>query len=126
MGVTFHRAFDMTRDPSRALEDVIALGAERVLTSGGASSAMEGAARIRALIGQAGGRITIMPGAGIDPGHIATLRALTGAEEFHASAKRELASAMRMTNAVLPEMAGGEMSSDVDAVRALVAALGGI
>lgn len=126
MGVTFHRAFDMARDPSRALEDVIALGAERVLTSGGAGSAMEGASRIRALIKQAGDRLTVMPGAGIAPGNIATLRALTDAEEFHASAKRELTSAMRMTNAVLYDMAGGELRSDVDTVRALVAALGGI
>ncbi len=99
MGVTFHRAFDMASDPSRALEDVIALGAERVLTSGGARSAMEGATCIRALIKQAGDRLTVMPGAGIAPGNIATLRTLTGAEEFHASAKRELPSSMRMTNA---------------------------
>ncbi|WP_266182432.1 copper homeostasis protein CutC [Dyella humicola] len=125
MGVTFHRAFDMARDPSRALEDVIALGAERLLTSGGASSAMEGAAHIRALIEQAGDRLTVMPGAGIAPGNIATLRTLTDAKEFHASAKRELPSAVRMTNAVLPEMAGGEIRSDIDTVRGLVAALGG-
>jgi copper homeostasis protein len=125
MGVTFHRAFDMARDPSRALEDVIALGAERILTSGGARSAMEGATRIRALVEQAHDRLIVMPGAGIDPGNITTLRRLTGAREFHASAKSELPSAMRFTHAVLPEMAGGEIRSDVDTVRALVAALGG-
>ncbi len=123
MGVTFHRAFDMARDPSRALENVIALGAERILTSGGARSAMEGATCIRALVEQAGDRLVVMPGAGIDPENIATLRTLTGAEEFHASAKRELPSAMRLTKAVLPDMLGGEKRSDVDTVRALVAAL---
>ncbi|MFC4526834.1 copper homeostasis protein CutC [Dyella halodurans] len=123
MGVTFHRAFDMARDLSRALEDVIALGAERVLTSGGARSAMEGGACIRTLIELAGDRLTIMPGAGVAPGNIARLKALTGAQEFHASAKRQLSSAMRMTSAVLADMASGEIRTDVDTVRALVAAL---
>lgn len=123
MGVTFHRAFDMTRDPSRALEDVIALGAERVLTSGSAGSAMTGAARIRALVEQAGERLVVMPGAGIGPGNIAALKELTGAREFHASAKREHPSAMLVTNAELSDMLGGEIRSDVETVRALVAAL---
>lgn len=123
MGVTFHRAFDMTRDPSRALEDVIALGAKRVLSSGGARSALEGAARIHALVEQAGERLVVMPGAGIRPCNVGTLRELTGAREFHASAKHDAPSAMRHTNDQLPDMAGGETRTDVDTVRALVAAL---
>ena len=95
LGVTFHRAFDLARDPRQALEDAIALGCERILTSGQRATATEGAALIRALIQQAAGRIVVMPGAGIDAGNIAALRDATGAHEFHASAKRQLASGMR-------------------------------
>ena len=57
MGVTFHRAFDLVRDPRRALEDVVALGCERVLTSGGQPAALEGAGLIRELVAQAAGRL---------------------------------------------------------------------
>ena len=123
LGVTFHRAIDVCRDPARALEAIIALGCERVLSSGRAASAPEGAARLRALVEQAGDRIVVMPGAGIDDGNIAQLRQLTGAREFHASAKRALASAMRHTSPVDLDMAAGELRSDEDQVRRLVAAL---
>ena len=123
LGVTFHRAIDVCRDPARALEAIIALGCERVLSSGGAASAPEGVARLRALVEQAGDRIVVMPGAGIDDGNIAQLRQLTGAREFHASAKRALASAMRHTSPVDLDMAAGELRSDEDQVRRLVAAL---
>lgn len=123
MGVTFHRAFDMTPDQSRALEDVIALGAERVLTSGGMSSALEGTARLRALVEQASGRVGIMPGAGIHAGNIADLVKSTGAHEFHASAKRQLPSGMRTKPVALQDMTIGEIRSDADEVRALVRAL---
>src|SRR5690349_22434158 len=85
LGVTFHRAFDMSRDPARALEDIVALGCERVLTSGARASAVEGAALIRDLVVQANGRLAVMPGAGIAAQNIAALAAATGAREFHAS-----------------------------------------
>ena len=88
MGVTFHRAFDLTRDPLSALEDVIALGCERVLTSGAQATAIEGAELIRQLVELAAGRIAVMPGAGLEAGNIGELIAQTGASEFHASAKR--------------------------------------
>jgi copper homeostasis protein len=123
LGVTFHRAIDVCRDPAQALEAIIALGCERVLSSGGALSAPQGAARLRALMEQAGDRIVVMPGAGIDAGNIVQLRQLTGAREFHASAKRVLASAMRHRSAVALDMAAGELRSDEDQVRRLVAAL---
>lgn len=124
MGVTFHRAFDLARDPSRALEDAIALGCERVLTSGGQASALEGAPLIRALLAQAAGRIAIMPGAGVTPGNLVALAAATGAREFHASAKRQLDSGMRHRPPLLTDMQGGELRSDEEQVRALVQALG--
>lgn len=123
LGVTFHRAFDMARDPRRALEDVISLGCERVLTSGGRPTASEGAALIRELVAQAGDRISIMPGAGINADNIAAVRAATGAREFHASAKRVLPSGMRYGGFDGSGMAEGEIRSDVREVRALVAAM---
>jgi copper homeostasis protein len=123
IGVTFHRAFDLVRDPQRALDDVIALGCERVLTSGGQASAPEGTAQIRALIEQAAGRIGIMPGAGVTPGNLAALAAATGAHEFHASAKRQLVSGMRHRPPLLADMQGGEQRSDEAQVRALVQVL---
>jgi len=122
LGVTFHRAFDMTHSPETALEDIIALGCERVLTSGAQSDALAGAALIGKLVAQAAGRISVMPGAGVNARNVVALRAQTGAREFHASAKRELPSRMRGGND-LPGMTAGEVLSDVEQVRALVAAL---
>lgn len=123
LGVTFHRAFDMARDPRGALEDIVALGCERVLTSGGCSSALEGATLIRELVGQAGDRIAIMPGAGINAGSIAAVRAATGAREFHASARRELPSLIRHRGFAGSGMEAGESRTDVEEVRAMVAAV---
>jgi len=123
LGVTFHRAFDLVRDQQRALEDLIALGCERVLTSGAQRSAQDGAATIRDLVAQARGRIAIMAGAGINARNLAALRATTGAREFHASAKRALPSAMRHAGFPDSGMQAGEVRSDVEEIRALVAAL---
>lgn len=123
MGVTFHRAFDLAREPYRALEDIVALGCERVLTSGGQSSAIEGARLIRELTTRSAGRLSVMPGAGVQAGNIAALAAATGASEFHASAKRQLPSGMRYHPPALADMQAGEWRSDVEQVRALVTAL---
>ncbi len=123
MGVTFHRAFDLTRDPLSALEDVIALGCERVLTSGAEDSAIEGAALIRQLVELAAGRIVVMPGAGMDAENIGGLKALTGASEFHASAKWLHESGMRWQSPVLKDMQCGEWQSDVEQVCAIVDAI---
>ena len=123
MSVTFHRAFDLVADPAAALEALIDLGVERVLTSGGAPSAVAGAQVLSRLVAQAGARITVMPGAGITPGNLAALRDATGAREFHASATRRLPSAMRRAPADALGMGAGETRTDVDTVRALVAAL---
>lgn len=82
--VTFHRAFDETANLGEALEDVIHTGAARILTSGGAKSAPEGAATIAELVGAARGRILIVPGAGIRHSNVAKVAEQTGAIEFHA------------------------------------------
>lgn len=84
--VTFHRAFDLTPDPQAALECLIELGVERVLTSGQAESAAKGAALIRALVDQAGTAISIMAGGQIRPPNIDTVLRETGVQEIHASA----------------------------------------
>jgi copper homeostasis protein len=81
--LTFHRAFDDCGDLRRALEEVIPTGASRILTSGGAKSALEGAALLAELVAAAGSRITIVPGAGISASNIARVVKETGAREFH-------------------------------------------
>jgi copper homeostasis protein len=81
--VTFHRAFDSCPDLSQALQDVVRSGASRILTSGGASSAVEGATNIEMLVSTAGDRVTIIPGAGINATNILQLAAATRAREFH-------------------------------------------
>jgi copper homeostasis protein len=81
--VTYHRAFDEAADLHQALEDVIQSGAKRILTSGGAKSALEGAALLGELIEAAGERIVIVPGAGISARNIEQVAQQTGAREFH-------------------------------------------
>lgn len=85
MKVTFHRAFDMAVDLPAALETLIDLGFERVLTSGASPTALEGAAEISKFVQQASGRIQVMPGAGIRPANVKQLLSLTSAPAVHAS-----------------------------------------
>ena len=125
MGVTFHRAFDLARDPLTALEDVIALGCERVLTSGAQASAIEGAELIRQLVELAAGRIVVMPGAGVVAGNLDKLRELTCAREFHASAKQQYPSNMQWQRPLVTDMQGGELRSDVEQIRIIIAVLSG-
>ncbi len=81
--VTFHRAFDDCANLYEALEDVMQTGATRILTSGGAKTALEGAALMAELVAAAGNRITIVPGAGISASNIVRVVRETGAREFH-------------------------------------------
>lgn len=85
--VTFHRAMDVCRNPAEALEKLIDLGCDRVLTSGQARLCLEGMDRLAALAAQAAGRIEIMPGGGVRPENIARLQKATGARQFHSSAR---------------------------------------
>ncbi|MCI7750371.1 MAG: copper homeostasis protein CutC [Bacteroidales bacterium] len=85
MSVTFHRAFDVCADPLAAFEDVLALGCERLLTSGHESDAFKGRFFIAELVERAAGRIIVMPGCGVRRSNIARIAADTGAVEFHAS-----------------------------------------
>ncbi|MEN9656613.1 MAG: hypothetical protein RL571_78 [Pseudomonadota bacterium] len=98
MQVTFHRAFDVTRDPFKALEDVIATGCKRLLSSGQAATATAGATLLKELQQAAGERLVVMPGAGVRSNNIAELVATTGCKEFHTSARLPFASQMRYCN----------------------------
>ncbi|HYT70392.1 MAG TPA: copper homeostasis protein CutC [Gemmatimonadales bacterium] len=81
--VTFHRAFDVCRDATEALETLIALGVDGVLTSGQAATAPEGAKTIARLVRQAAGRIGILPGGGITADNVSALVGATGVTEVH-------------------------------------------
>lgn len=98
MSVTFHRAIDMVRDPVQALEDVIACGVDRVLTSGRAPTAMEGAEQIRSWVIQGGDRIRIMAGSGVKDTNVAELVTRTGVKEVHLSGQHSIPSAMTWRN----------------------------
>ncbi|KAM9804208.1 copper homeostasis protein cutC homolog [Neosynchiropus ocellatus] len=93
--VTFHRAFDMVHDASLALETLISLGFQRVLTSGCDSSALEGLPVIKKLIEQAKSRIAVMPGGGITERNLQRILEGSGAQEFHCSARSSRDSAMK-------------------------------
>src|SRR5207249_6694753 len=82
--VTFHRAFDECSDLRKALDLAIQTGAARILTSAGAKTALQGAAKLAELVAAARDRILILPGAGITPSNIAEVARKTGAIEFHA------------------------------------------
>ena len=98
LSVTFHRVFDLSANLNQSLEDIIELGFDRILTSGGRSTAMEGAGIIARLIKQAAGRIIIMPGCGITEDNVADLVRFTGATEVHASARKRFNSQMVFHN----------------------------
>ena len=125
MSVTFHRAFDMCRNPQEALEELISLGCDRVLTSGLASTAEAGIPLLKQLVEQAAGRIIIMPGCGVNSKNAAMILNATGAEEIHASARKSVGSGMvfrhsgvSMGNPDCDEFARKE--TDVNEVRAIV------
>ncbi len=86
MAVTFHRAFDMTPEPFAALETLIALGAERVLTSGQEASVLEGLPLIADLVRRAGDRIIVMPGGGITARNVERIVAAASPKEIHFAA----------------------------------------
>lgn len=128
MSLTLHRAFDVCRDAHEALEQAIRIGFDTILSSGQKATAMEGAALLGELAAQAVGRIVIMPGSGVSAANIAQLRAMTGAQAFHLSAKKTVESGMVFRRDGVP-MGLPMMSefqrfvTDGNAVRAARAAL---
>ena len=100
---TFHRAFDRVEDPFEALEDIIDLGFERILTSGLKPKAIESKTLLEELIKKADGRIIIMPGSGVTSENIISLAETTGAKEFHSSASFLKESKMEYINPQMNE-----------------------
>ncbi len=98
MGVTFHRAFDRSADLFQSLEDIIDLGCERILTSGGRNTAVEGISIIKHLVEKADGRIHIMPGSGIAPENVSGLMKETKAREVHGTFRSLYHSHMKYKN----------------------------
>jgi len=99
MAVTFHRAFDAARDPAEALEALVGLGVDRVLTSGGAASALEGAAALAALVRQSRDRLAVLAGGGVTEANVGQLVAASGVREVHVRGAARVDSAMRYRRA---------------------------
>jgi copper homeostasis protein len=97
LSVTFHRAFDMARDPYQALEDLVALGVDRVLTSGQEPSVVEGLDLIADLVRAARDRIIIMPGGGAER-NVGKIVAQSGVREIHVASTQAVDSMMRYRN----------------------------
>lgn len=116
LSITFHRAFDVCRDPHHALESLIRHGIDRVLTSGQEATAVEGIPLLRELVQQADGRIIIMPGCGVRANNIARIEAETGAQEFHTSARRVIESRMLYRNERVP-MGSTAVTSEFETVQ---------
>jgi copper homeostasis protein len=94
MSITFHRAFDVTPDPFKAMEDIIELNIDRILTAGQRNTVPEGMKLIRQLVEKAEDRIIIMPGSGINETNIKEIRNFTGAKEFHLTGRKTVHSKM--------------------------------
>jgi copper homeostasis protein len=117
---TCHRVFDATPDPFEALEQLVALGFARVLSSGQRGTALEGMPLLRDLVALAQDRIVVMPGAGITAANIAQIARETGASEFHLSAKAWQQEPGRS----LPGLATGHWRSDEAQIRQALSAMG--
>ncbi len=124
--VTFHRAFDMARDAFEALDDLMELGIERVLTSGQERSVIEGLETLGKLVARARGRISVMPGGGITERNVGKVVADLGVREVHLTGRSMVESRMihRNTRCFMggelrpPEFAWGE--TDANRVRAIM------
>jgi len=126
MHLTCHRAFDMTKDPFKALEDVIECGFKRILTSGHEQTAMIGRSLIAKLISVAKDRIEIMPGSGINKSNIKKLIEATGAISFHCSARTVIEGKMKFRNPRINMGGVGSVSeydiseSSIDEIKAIL------
>ncbi len=117
-----HRAFDFAKNPFEALEIYIKMGFSRVLTSGGAPTALEGKSLIIKLLEQSAGRIEVMPGSGIRVETIRELAVATGAKSFHFSASKMV----EQPGEGLPGLETNWAESDVEIIRAMRRELAGL
>lgn len=110
LSVTFHRAFDVCRNPQEAMEEIIDLGCDRILTSGQQPTAESGIPLLKELHQQAAGRIILLAGCGINEKNIAYIASGTDIKEFHFSAREKVSSGMQYRN---PSVAmGGNVQID--------------
>ena len=121
MEVVCHRAFDFSTDPAAALEQLVALGFKRVLSSGQATTAWEGRFLLKTMVEKAAGRISVMPGAGISAKNILEIVAVTGAREFHFTGRKKVI----QNSGDIPGLESWYWESSVDAIRGIIAASGG-
>ena len=123
--VTFHRAFDRCRDPFEALEQLIQIGCQRILTSGQQPTAPEGVELIARLVQAADDRIIILPGSGVRKENIRELKEKTGAVEFHSSLRTKLKSSMEFIHPAFAQSAESYTITGIDPeeVKALKNAL---
>lgn len=120
METTLHRVIDVVPDPLVALDQAIALGFDRVLTSGAAPEAPDGVDVITAMVARAGTRISVMPGCGLTPKNVASVATQTGVSEVHAACNRCVPDAETFSDFDPPL---GRVKTDESAVRAMVEAL---
>ncbi len=114
MGVTFHRAFDRCREPFEAMEQLISLGCERILTSGQKPVATESVEMIGELNKAAAARIIIMPGSGVRKENIKMLAERTGCVEFHSSLREKSNSKMEFIHPAFAHSEESYMNNTID------------
>ena len=121
MGVTFHRAFDRCKDPLEAMEELIEIGCERILTSGQMPSVVDGVNLVAELNKKADERIIIMPGSGVRKENIKILADKTGCVEFHSSLRGKTKSMMQFIHRGFANSEESYMNNKIspDEVRAL-------
>jgi copper homeostasis protein len=126
LGVTFHRAFDRCKDPFLAIEQLVEIGCERILTSGQQPTVMEGLNMLVKLNKAADNRIIIMPGSGLRADNIKILAEKTGCTEFHSSLRGKEKSKMEFVHPAFAESAESYMNNsiNVEEVVKLRSALG--
>jgi copper homeostasis protein len=117
--VTCHRAFDFTVSSSEALEQLVAMGFERVLSSGQADDAYQGRYRLKEWVDQAAGRIAVMPGGGINAGNILSIIAFTGAKDVHFTGKYKVET---QSKKALPGLESWHWESGVEVINTIISA----
>ncbi len=114
MGITFHRAFDRCKDPFEAMEELISIGVERILTSGQKPTAPEGVELIADLNKKADDRIIIMPGSGVRKENIKMLADKTGCTEFHTSIRDKTKSRMNFVHPAFKDSSESYSNNAID------------
>lgn len=114
MEVTFHRAFDRCKDPFEAMDELIGIGCQRILTSGQKPTVSEGIDLIAELNKKADDRIIIMPGSGLRKENIKLIAEKTGCTEFHSSLRSKTKSSMQFIHPAFAQSEESYMNNAID------------